>query len=75
MTVKDQAGVFARVAKVMADHDISLESIVQHGETTDEKTIILITHATTEQGVRTALDVIGEDDYMAAKPQMIRIEK
>ena len=75
MTVKDHAGVFARIATVMADHQISLESIVQHGETDDEKNVIMITHETTELAVRDALEIIGKDDFLAAAPQMIRIEK
>ena len=79
MTVKDHAGVFAAIAGVMAKFDISLESIVQHGEQDDasnsDKTIILITHATTESAVRDALTAIGKDEYLSLKPQMIRIEK
>ena len=79
MTVKDHAGVFAAIATTMAKHKISLESIVQHGGQDDkantDKTIILITHATTESAVREALEAIGKDDYLSRKPQMIRIEK
>ncbi len=75
MTVKDIAGVFARIANAMASHDISLESIVQHGEASDEKTIILITHETTEAAVRKALETIGGDEFLSGAPQMIRIEK
>lgn len=79
MTVKDHAGVFAAIATTMAKFDISLESIVQHGEQDDagntDKTIILITHATTESAVREALTAIGKDEYLSQKPQMIRIEK
>ena len=79
MTVNDHAGVFAAIATAMADHKISLESIVQHGTQDDNndtnKTIILITHATTESAVREALETIGKDDYLASQPQMIRIEK
>ncbi|MGI9350686.1 MAG: homoserine dehydrogenase [Rhizobiaceae bacterium] len=75
MTVKDLPGVFARIANEMAAHEISLESIVQHGETSDEKTIILITHETTEAAVREALEAIGKDDFLSGEPQMIRIEK
>ena len=78
LTVKDHAGVFASIAGAMAKLEISLESIVQHS-TDDQsgslKTIILITHATTESAVREALEGIGKDDYLAATPQMIRIEK
>jgi homoserine dehydrogenase len=79
MTVKDHAGVFASIATTMANHEISLESIVQHAEQENEaitdKTIIMITHATTESAVREALEAIGKDDYLASQPQMIRIEK
>ena len=79
MTVKDHAGVFAAIAGAMAKFDISLESIVQHGEqdnaNNSDKTIILITHATTESAVREALTAIGKDEYLSQKPQMIRIEK
>ena len=75
MEVKDQPGVFARVAGSMAEHGISLESIRQHGDREHEKTIILITHETTELAVREALEAIAADAFLAAKPQMIRIEK
>jgi len=77
LSVKDIAGVFARIAGVMAQHAISLESIVQKslGENTAEKTIIMITHETTELAVREALETIGKDDFLVGKPQMIRIEK
>ena len=75
MTVRDIAGVFAKIATAMSEHEISLESIVQHGESAEHKTIILITHETTEQAVREALDGISKDDYLADTPQMIRIEK
>src|SRR6185312_10152501 len=44
LTVHDRIGVFAGIAKRMADNDISLESIVQHavaGEAAVQKTVIL----------------------------------
>jgi len=76
LTVKDHAGVFAKISGTMAEHDISLESIVQHGKgEASNKTIIMITHATTELAVRTALESISQDDFISGKPQMIRIEK
>ncbi|MEO0329811.1 MAG: homoserine dehydrogenase [Pseudomonadota bacterium] len=75
MTVEDHAGVFAKIAKAMADQEISLESIVQHGEADGTKTVILITHETMEAAVRNALEEIGKDDYLSGKAQMIRIER
>lgn len=78
LTVHDRIGVFAAIAKRMADNDISLESIVQHavsGETDAQKTVILVTHETTEAAVRKAVDGITKDGHLTDKPQVIRIER
>ncbi|CAN7452510.1 homoserine dehydrogenase [Mesorhizobium sp. LjNodule214] len=78
LTVYDRIGVFAAIAKRMADNDISLESIVQHAsgpETDAQKTVILVTHETTEAAVRKAVDGITKDGHLTDKPQVIRIER
>ncbi|MEI5680276.1 MULTISPECIES: homoserine dehydrogenase [unclassified Mesorhizobium] len=78
LTVHDRVGVFAAVAKRMADNDISLESIVQHATGTEAdatKTVILVTHETTEAAVRKAVDGITKDGHLTDKPQVIRIER
>ncbi len=77
LTVHDRVGVFASVAKRMADNQISLESIVQHaaGSGGDRKTVILVTHETTEAAVRRAVDGITLDGHLTDKPQVIRIER
>ena len=41
----------------------------------DQQTIILITHETTEQAIRNALERIETDGHLAAHAQMFRIEK
>ena len=75
LTVHDRLGVFASIAKRMADNEISLESIVQHGDDVDLKTVILVTHETTELAVRNAVEQITQDGILADKPQVIRIER
>jgi homoserine dehydrogenase len=78
LTVEDRTGVFAGIAKRMADNDISLESIVQHAagpNTREQKTVILVTHETTEAAVRKAVEGITKDGYLTDKPQVIRIER
>ncbi|HHZ10376.1 MAG TPA: homoserine dehydrogenase [Rhizobiales bacterium] len=77
-TVHDRIGVFAAIARRMADNEISLESIVQHaGGTADaaQKTVILVTHETTEAAVRKAVDGVTKDGHLIDKPQVIRIER
>lgn len=78
LTVSDRTGVFAAIARRMADNEISLESIVQHANghnSVDQKTVILVTHETTESAVRKAVDGITSDGHLVDKPQVIRIER
>ena len=79
LTVADRTGVFASVATRMAENNISLESIVQRASpmapVTDAKTIILVTHATTEESVRNAVSAIKAENYLVGEPQVIRIER
>jgi homoserine dehydrogenase len=79
LAVVDRAGVFASVATRMADNGISLESIVQRSQSgrscESATTIILVTHATTEQQVRRAVEAIKTEGYLLGDPQVIRIER
>jgi homoserine dehydrogenase len=78
LTVHDRTGVFAAIAKRMADADISLESIVQQADSglaADVKTVVLVTHETTEAAVRRAVEGITKDGHLTDKAQVIRIER
>jgi homoserine dehydrogenase len=78
LTVADRTGVFASIATRMAENNISLESIVQRPKPDAEdtsKTIILVTHATTEASVRKAVDAVKAESYLVGEPQVIRIER
>jgi homoserine dehydrogenase len=37
--------------------------------------VVLITYATTESAIRTALDAVSADGHIAEPPQVIRIER
>ena len=81
LSVYDRPGAFAAIARRMADHNISLESIVQRhrnskdGNADKPVPVILITYETTEVAIREALDGISRDGHIADAPQMIRIEQ
>ena len=79
LTVQDKTGVFASIATRMAENQISLESIMQrpkaHDDKAERQTVILVTHATTEQSVRKAVAAIQTEGYLIGKPQVIRIER
>jgi len=86
LSVFDRPGAFAAIAARMAEHRISLESIVQrrraprstapeHPVPVDPQPVILITYETTEDIIRLALDAISRDGHIADEPKMIRIEQ
>jgi homoserine dehydrogenase len=81
-TAYDRPGVMAAITRRMGERDVSLESIVQRrGRGAEPRaagtlaTIVVVTHETTEEAIRKALDAIEADGKVAEKPQMIRIEK
>lgn len=78
LTVYDRTGVFAGLTRRMADNEISLESIVQQADPLQvetHKTVVLVTHETTEAAVRKAVDGITKDGHLVDKAQVIRIER
>lgn len=79
MVVHDKSGAFAAIATDFAENNISLESIVQrdpaHTVASNAKTVIIITHETTESAIRKAIKSITEEGYLVSTPQVIRIEK
>jgi homoserine dehydrogenase len=76
LTALDKRGVFAAIAGTMAEHGISLESIIQKGSPKQSTVpVILITHATTEHLIRAAVASIAEKGVLDGPPQVIRIER
>ena len=86
LSVYDRTGAFAAIAGRMAEHGISIESIVQRRPRAElpgfnrrhegtPAAVVMITHQTTEAAIRKALAAIERDGHVDAKPQMIRIEK
>lgn len=79
LDVPDQQGIMASISTRMAEHNISLQSIVQHAPKSENGDVtvpvVLITHKTIEADVRAALAAIKEDGTVIREPQMIRIER
>ena len=89
LALDDKPGAMAAIATRMGDRGISLESIVQHRPIapptpgmsalpvgpTAPASVIIITHETTEEAMRKALETIETDGKVAERPQMIRIEE
>jgi homoserine dehydrogenase len=86
LSVYDRPGAMARIAGRMGEREVSLESIVQRRprgaqiginarlEPGAPTPVILITHETTEEAIRGALEAIHRDGNVSEKPQIVRIE-
>ncbi len=87
LAVYDRPGAMAAIAKRMGDREVSIESIVQRRPRTAlpgsgagvkpgaPAPVVLITHETTEEAIRQAIDAIERDGKVSERPQVIRIEK
>lgn len=75
LMVLDKPGVFADVASVLKDHDVSMESVIQRNRAPGEPVPLVLTlHETEEQAMLNALDAIDALDSVVETPRMIRIE-
>jgi homoserine dehydrogenase len=85
LSVLDRPGAAAAIATRMAERQISLESIVQRRAGLNNKDpsgrsgvpvpVVLITYATTEAAIRSAMEAVLADGHIAGPPQVIRIER
>ena len=79
LAVRNHIGAAAAIATRMAEHGISLESIVQRRARDGDDSVapvVLVTYATTEGAAcDEALAQIVTDGHVAEKPQVIRIER
>jgi len=74
LTARDEAGVLASIADVLADHDISLETIIQRGAHQDgTAAIIVVTHECRESVMQHALETLSQVKGLVDKPHVIRI--
>jgi len=76
INAKDQTGVLADITRILADNDISIESMLQKEPQTDgqDVPIVIITHDTIEKNMIGALELIHELDAVKGEVVKIRLE-
>ncbi|MFC1489841.1 homoserine dehydrogenase [Candidatus Latescibacterota bacterium] len=73
--VKDQPGVLAMISKILADQQISIESVIQVGNSdVDNVPLVIMTHEATEGDMQKAMKQFAELDMVSDKVQLIRVE-
>jgi homoserine dehydrogenase len=72
--VLDRPGVLAGIARTLADHGISIESMIQRGRSPGEPVhIVMITHEASEGAMAKALSAVARGDLVVEEPARIRI--
>jgi homoserine dehydrogenase len=75
LMVVDRPGVFADIAATMRDHDVSMESVLQHGRDPGETvSVVMTTHETEEAAMTRTIKSIESLDAVVEPPCLIRIE-
>jgi homoserine dehydrogenase len=83
LNAKDVPGALAAIASRMAEHAISIDSVIQRSDLNAKafapdgsptRTVVMITQQTLESAVRESLAQIAADGFIVGEPQLIRIE-
>ncbi|HEX9179097.1 MAG TPA: ACT domain-containing protein, partial [Burkholderiales bacterium] len=74
---QDRPGVLADVTRILADHHISIDAMMQKepAEGEDQADIIMLTHLTVEKNVNAAIAAIEALPTIAGKIVRIRLEE
>ncbi|NBS11699.1 MAG: homoserine dehydrogenase [Gammaproteobacteria bacterium] len=75
LSVRDEVGVLARVTRVLADYQVSLESVIQkEGVEGHPVGLILLTHTVEEASLRKALAVLAAEPIVQGEAVVLRVE-
>jgi len=72
LEVADEPGVLAEVAKLLSDGGISVKSVVQRGNASDAR-LVMVVHRCSEADFKAAVGRIGELDALRSSPRFIRV--
>ncbi|MEO1488331.1 MAG: homoserine dehydrogenase [Pseudomonadota bacterium] len=74
-TVNDRPGVLAEITAAMRDADVSIESLIQRGQSRDggEVMVAIVTHEGPERAVAKALSLLEGSDNLTAEPLVLPI--
>ena len=76
LMVRDKPGVFADIARELANHSISIEGVIQRSRSeTEAVPVVMTTHETEEAAIQDVLAAFDRLDSVHEPPRMIRIEE
>jgi homoserine dehydrogenase len=72
LEVADQPGVLAQVARVLAEREVSVKSVVQRG-LGDQARLVMVVHPVLESRFASAMEGLAALDVLRAPPRAIRV--
>ena len=73
--VQDSPGVLAKIASVFGKHNVSINSVVQKGQSEESVPLIFVTHKAKEISLKRAVDDIRYIPEVLRVANVIRVEK
>ena len=73
INVSDKAGVLSKITTIFANHNISIETILQRPSRDASANLLISTHTAVEKDIQNLIQNIVELDFVNSKPVMIRI--
>lgn len=75
LEVEDRPGVIADVSAILRDHNVSIETVLQHGRAPGGTvSVVILTHETPHQDMLDSATLIGRLDVCHVTPKLMRIE-
>lgn len=75
LKVEDRIGVLSKITRIMSESSISIDSFLQKPKADEAySTLFFTTHHTFERSIRTLIQNLENQDFIKAKPFMMRIE-
>lgn len=74
MGVEDRPGVLSSVTRMFADHDISIEAVLQRPCDNGGANLLFSTHEAVEKNIQSIMKELAAASYVISTPAMIRIE-
>ena len=75
MMLQDKPGALAKIAQVLGDAAVSIDRMRQYGHNDATAPVLIVTHKTSADTLKAALDGIAKIDVVTGDPVAIRIEE
>ncbi len=71
---EDKPGILSKISGILADHDISIASVIQKAKHTKFVPLVIMTHEASEDGMLQSIDIMNNSNFIDGSVTMIRVE-